>query len=614
MRGWFCCALIFFVAACDQEPVARGQFASWEESIGHLVIDGSSLEAVQFDYREGAEAADGNLSIVSVNDADFDRALRLETLRQPATLDSLEASLTTHRDIEEGSPCWLHLKARAVQPQIETGLARLSIGFQSVELQDHQELDHAIFVEPTWTSVDIPFSVGGLLEAGEARVVLGVGTQLQVIDVGNIVVRCFDPQKPPGVLPKTSFTYVGRASDASWRKIAESRIDRYRRGDIAIKVVDASDEPVPDAEIQLQMTRHAFKFGTVVDTELLAGVGPGGEPSQYSEGDTTRYRKLLQELFNIVTFENGMNWASWSDTNQRRVTEDALSWAKSLDLELRGDRLVSGQWSDLPSDLQKKRDDPDVIRAALRDRISNLVGGLDGQVAEWDVVDRPYDHHELMDVLGWDEVDEWFKRARAAAPEPKLFLNESDVLAGDRLVQLVTMLGTLTERNVPIDAVGIKGHFNEQPPSIQVLSDRLDQLASFELPMMVTEFDMETDDQALRADFMRDLMTLAFSHPSIEGFIFRGFWEGRQTLPEGALYKQDWTIKPTGEIYRNLVLDRWWTDDVALSNVDGDLLTRGFLGDYVITARKNDLSATATLTLGTDGASITLKLDKANSG
>lgn len=614
MRGWFCCALIFFVAACDQEPVARGQLASWEESLGHLVVDGSSLEAVQFDYREGAEAADGNLSIVPVSDSEFDQALRLETLRQPATLDSLEASLTTHRDIEEGSSCWLHLKAKAAQPQVETGLARLSIGFQSVEPRAHQGLDHVIFVEPTWTSIDIPFSVGGPLETGEAKLVLGVGTQLQVIDVGDIAVRCFDPQKPPGILPRTSFTYEGRASDASWRKIAESRIDRYRRGDLAVKVVDANDEPVPDAEIQLQMTRHAFKFGTAVDTELLAGIGPGGEPSQYSEEDTTRYRKLLQELFNIVTFENGMNWASWSDTTQRRVTEDALAWVKSLDLELRGDRLVSGRWSDLPSDLQKKRDDPDVIRGALRDRISSLVGDLDGQIVEWDVVDHPPGHHELMDFLGWDEVDEWFQRARAAAPEPKLFLNESDVLAGDRLVQLVTMLGTLTERNVPIDAVGIKGHFYEQPPSIQVLSDRLDQLASFELPMMITEFDMETDDQALRADFMRDLMTLAFSHPSIEGFIFWGFWEGRQTLPEAALYKQDWTIKPTGEIYRNLVLDQWWTDDVALSNVDGDLLTRGFLGDYVITARKNDLSATATLSLGSDGASITLKLDKESSG
>lgn len=614
MRGWFCCALVLFFAACDQGPVAKGEPASWDGSIGHLVVDGRELEGAQFERRGGAKAADGAMSVVPVDDADFDKALRLETLRQPTTIDSLEASLITHGDIEQDSPCWLHLKARAVQPQVETGLARLAIGFQSTETRQRPMLDHEVYIEPTWTSIDIPFSARGAFDAGKAKVVLGVGTQLQVIDVGNIAVRCFDPSNPPRDLPKTSFTYAGREDDAPWRNIAEGRIDRYRRGDLAVRVVDANDQPVPDAEIHVQMTRHAFKFGTAVDAELLAGAGPGDGPSQYGEEDISRYRKVLQELFNIVTFENSMNWAAWSDTAQRRVTEEALAWVNSLDLAFRGSRLVSGDWSDLPRDLQEKRNDLEVIRAAVRDRVSTTVGELRGRIAEWDVVDRPRDRHDLLDFLGWGEMDEWFKLARAVDEGPRLFLNESDVLDGDRLVQLVTLLGELTGRNVPIDAIGIKGHFNEQPPSIQVLSDRLDQLASFDLPMMITEFDMETDDPALNADFTRDLMTLAFSHPSVEGFVFWGFWEGRQALPKAAMYRQDWTITRNGEVYRDLVLRQWWTDDVALSNADGDLLTRAFLGDYVITARKDDVSATATLTLDANGSSITLKLDKPTSG
>lgn len=246
--------------------------------------------------------------------------------------------------------------------------------------------------------------------------------------------------------------------------------------------------------------------------------------------------------------------------------------------------------------------------------MSTTVGELNGRIAAWDVVDHPGDRHDLIDLLGSGEIDEWFRQARAAATGPRLFLNESDVLAGDRLTRLVTILDELTGRDVPIDAIGVKGHFDEQPPSIQVLSDRLDQLASFELPMMITEFDMDTDDPALYADFTRDLMTLAFSHPSVEGFIFWGFWEGRQALPKAAMYQQDWSIKPIGEVYRDLVFHQWWTDDVVLSNASGDLLTRAFLGDYVITARKDDLSATATLSLDGNGASITLQLDKPTSG
>lgn len=614
MRGWFCCALLFFLAACDQAPLTEGGSDSWDGSLGRLVVDGKDLEAAQFEYRREAETADGAMSIVPVDDADFGRALRLETLRQPSAMDSLEASLVTQTEIEPGAPCWLHLRARAVQPQVETGLARLAIGFQSTETRNRPMLDHEVYVEPTWTSIDLPFDVRSAFKLGQAKVVLGVGTQHQVVDVGNIAVRCFDPEHPRDNLPKTAFTYAGRADDAPWRKIAEGRIDRYRRGDLAVKVVDADDQPVADAEIHVQMTRHAFKFGTAVDAELLSGAGPGGGPSQYDEADVSRYRKVLQELFNIVTFESSLDWTAWSDTTQRRVTEDAMAWVNSLDLALRGNRLVSGDWSGLPGVLQQKRDDPAFVRAAVRDRVRTTVAELRGRIAEWDVVDRPPDHDDLLDFLGSDEMDNWFKLARDADEGARLFLNESDVLDGDRLTQLVTLLGDLTGRDVPIDAIGVKGHFNQQPPSIQVLSDRLDQLASFDLPMMITEFDMDTDDTALLADFTRDMMTLAFSHPSVEGFVFWGFWEGRQALSESGMHRQDWSIKPNGEVYRDLVLRRWWTDDVALSNADGDLLTRAFLGDYVVTARKDDLSATATLTLGSDGESITLRLNKPSSG
>ncbi|MGI9436117.1 MAG: endo-1,4-beta-xylanase [Geminicoccaceae bacterium] len=608
MRVWLCAAVVLALNACDQGTTDRGEPASWSGSIGRLVVDGRLLDEVRFERKAGAEATDGEMSIVSVGDAEFEQAVRLETLRQPPGFDGLEASLVTHAAIESGSPCWLHLNARAIQPQVETGLARLSIGFQSTEPRGRRALEHRVYVEPVWTSIDIPFEVRGDIEAGEARVVLSVGTQLQVIDVGDLSVRCFDPSTPKDRLPRTAFSYAGRAEDAPWREIAAGRIERYRKGELEVKVVDADGQPVPDAEIHVQMTRHAFKFGTAVDAELLAGAGAGGGPSQYSPEDTTRYRQVLRDLFNTVTFENSLNWPSWADTAQRRITEDALAWIKSLGLDLRGTRLVSARWSDLPRDLQEKKAEPETIRAAVRTRVSTTVGELDGRISEWDVVDRPREHHELMDLLGWEELDQWFKLAREAAAGPRLVLNESDILAGDRLGELMILLGELSERQVPIDAIGIKGHFSVQPPPIQVLSDRLDQLASFELPLVVTEFDIDSEDEALQADFTRDLLTLLFSHPSVDGVVFWGFWQGRQALPHASLYREDWAIKGNGEVYRDLVLGDWWTDVVAFSNVEGSLVTSGFQGDYMISARKDDQTATAIATLGPDGAVITIQL------
>ncbi len=613
MRVWFCGTLIILFAACDQ-GIAQNHSASWVGSIGDLVVDSRNLESAQFERKEREEGAAGEIAIIVGEEGGGDRVLRLATLRQPAALDSLEVSLPTVGEIKESTPCWLHLMAKAVQPQVETGLARLSVGFRSIESPARRMLEHVLYVEPSWTSIDIPFWPEGSFEAGEAKVVLGIGTQLQVIDIGRLAVRCFDPESLPRDLPKTSFSYLGRADDAPWRKIAEGRIDRYRRGDLIIRVVDVDDQPVADAEIQMQMTRHAFKFGTAVNAELLAGVALDGKASRYSGEDTTRYRTTLQQLFNIVTFDSNLNWVVQSSAEERRANEDALAWINSLGLRLRGSQLVSGSRANLPANLQENPDDPEVTHALVRERVSSTVAALNGRISEWDVLDRPFERLDTINPSNMEEVGDWFRIARAASDGPRLFLTERDVLAGDRLVQLITMLSGLTERDVPIDAIGVKGHFNEQPPPIQVLSDRLDQLASFDLPIMITDFDMDTDDPTLLADFARDLMTLAFSHPSIEGFMFQNLWQGADAGSDAALFRDDWTLQPVGEVYRDLVLEQWWTDDVALSNADGDLQTRGFLGDYVITARKDNLSATSTLTLGPEGASITLRLDKATSG
>ncbi len=608
MRVWMVLMVAMLLVACDDNAASDSDAEAWVGSIGRLVIDGRRLNDVRFEFRADAEDGDGEMAIVAVDDAGFDQAIRLSTLRQQPDLANLAASIATGRDVDAGESCWLHLNARVIQPQIETGLGRLSIAFESVEARKRQAFDRSVYVKPTWTPIDLPFKTHGQYDAGEARVVFGIGTQLQVIDIADVSLRCFDSSLSLDRLPQTAFSYVGRAPDAPWREIAAAGIERYRMGDLQVRVIDADGQPVPDADIHVQMTRHAFKFGTAVDAELLAGTGTGGGPSQYSDEQTARYRQLLKNLFNTVTFENSMSWPPWVDAAQRRVTEDALAWIKSLDVDLRGSPLISPRWDGLPRDLREKQDDPEFIRTAVRERVSTTVGELDGRISEWDVVDRPLDHHDLMDLLGWQEMDEWFRLAKEAAPEPRLVLNEYDVLAGDRLAELVGLVGSLIDRQVPIDAIGIKGHFGVQPPSIQVLSDRLDQLASFDLPLVITEFDMDTDDEQLQADFTRDLMTLAFSHPSVEGIVFWGFWEGRQAVPQAAMYRQDWTIKPNGEVYRDLVLGEWWTDVEALSNADGVLLTRGILGDYTISATKNGRTASVAVTLERDGASVEIQL------
>lgn len=101
--------------------------------------------------------------------------------------------------------------------------------------------------------------------------------------------------------------------------------------------------------------------------------------------------------------------------------------------------------------------------------------------------------------------------------------------------------------------------------------------------LQLTELDVDVgDDEVLQADYLRDVMTLAFSHPAFQAIVMWGFWEGKHWKPNAALYRKDWSIKPAGQVWQELVFDTWWTEDAGQTDADGYFATRGFLGDYEI--------------------------------
>jgi endo-1,4-beta-xylanase len=105
------------------------------------------------------------------------------------------------------------------------------------------------------------------------------------------------------------------------------------------------------------------------------------------------------------------------------------------------------------------------------------------------------------------------------------------------------------------------------------------------LPILITEFDYATADEELQADCLRDFLTVAFSHPAIEGVVLWGFWDRYHWRRDAALWREDWSIKPAGRMWMHLVRDVWWTDVAATTDAQDRVAVNGFLGDYTVTAK-----------------------------
>jgi len=77
-------------------------------------------------------------------------------------------------------------------------------------------------------------------------------------------------------------------------------------------------------------------------------------------------------------------------------------------------------------------------------------------------------------------------------------------------------------------------------------------------------------------------MTMIYSHPSMEGFLFWSFWDGATYRNPGAnLFRQDWSRTPAGDAFVDLLFNEWWTEeDLQIEN--GLATTDAYKGTYEI--------------------------------
>ncbi|MBM3859054.1 MAG: glycoside hydrolase family 10 [Verrucomicrobia bacterium] len=380
----------------------------------------------------------------------------------------------------------------------------------------------------------------------------------------------------------------------------ERNIEKYRKGDATIEVVDAKGKPVKGAKVQARQTGHEFLFGC--NAFVLGQLTP--------EEMERRYEEAFLKIFNFATVP--FYWEGTEPTQgQLRYSEPAsdfwrrpppdrfLPWAAKHGITLKGHPLLWHAYNPpwLPSDA-------DELRALYQKRFKEIASRYAGKIDIWDVVNeslvckKTYPlYSEDRAYVGWA-----FKEVAPLFPEnTTLMINEVTSYNFSPLSDnYFEQIKTLMAQGAKIRGIGFQYHYFRRERLDAFLKDPkcnpgklldvYEQFSAFNLPLYVTEITIPSAGEggdALQTEVVRDHYRLWFAAPNMAGITWWNLGDGtavkHENVAQGGLLDDQLRPKPAYKALDQLINKDWKTSTSAQTDAQGRVTIRGFHGQYEVT-------------------------------
>ncbi len=385
------------------------------------------------------------------------------------------------------------------------------------------------------------------------------------------------------VVALTFLTIMLPAEISAQKSELEKSIDEHRKGEIVVKAK-------PGAKIQIEQQEHEFLFGCAISDGIFNG--------RASDNDVKMYKQIFLQNFNSAVTENAVKWPGMERRKGEvdySLVDAMLEWTEENNIPLRAHNLYWGIEKFIQPWVKELSDEE--LEATLKNRAETVTARYKGRFAEYDLNNEMIHGNYYEDRLGLDITKKMAQWAQNGDPDIKLYLNDYDILTGNKLDEYMAHIRGLLEQGVPIAGIGVQGHLHAESFERGELKRSLDSLAQFNLPIKITEFNMPgqrskyyqnrdlkmtDEEEQQKAKDLVDYYKICFAHPAVDGILMWGFWEGANWIPQSSLYKRDWTPTPAGEAYQFLIFKEWWTNKTGLA-INGELSIPAFYGKYKIT-------------------------------
>nr|ARK13608.1 1,4-beta-xylanase [Fibrella sp. ES10-3-2-2] len=213
--------------------------------------------------------------------------------------------------------------------------------------------------------------------------------------------------------------------------------------------------------------------------------------------------ELIKAQFNSLTPENAMKMGPIHPEEKRYFWKDAdaiVDFAQQNNMKVRGHTLCwhnqTPRW--FFTDSTGKQVTREVLLARMKQHINDVMGRYKGKIYAWDVVNEAvpdtgssiYRKSKFYEIVGEDYIAKAFEYAHAADPSAQLFYNDYNTESASKRDKIYQLLKKLKDKGVPINGVGLQGHWSIYEPTMQEMEESIMRFASLGLKVQITELDI----------------------------------------------------------------------------------------------------------------------------
>ena len=258
-------------------------------------------------------------------------------------------------------------------------------------------------------------------------------------------------------------------------------------------ILSATNAMAQQAKGLMNAYTDYFKVGVAINTRNLS---------------TDEQQQLILDNFNSLTCENEMKPGELHPKENvwRWERADSIAnFCRRNGLRMRGHNLCwHAQFCDWMFTDDKGKDvTKEVFYERLRKHIHTVVSRYKDIIYCWDVVneamsdggDNPYRQSRLYRLCGDEFIAKAFEFAREADPNAQLFYNDYNASNPRKCTNIYNMVKKMKDAGVPIDGIGMQGHYNIYGPDMDEVERAIEKYATIVDHIQFTELDIRANEE-----------------------------------------------------------------------------------------------------------------------